>query len=180
MDRIGVFLSSRSDVPAAYRKAAEDIGRWIGATGRTLVYGGARKGLMETLARHVKKNGGRVVGVVPQILVDKKLESDCVDVTFYCADLNDRKAILMRESDILVALPGGIGTLDEVFTVLAASAIGTERKRVVLYNVDGCWDTLLRLLDELHAKGLSAAPASGTVETASTPEQLDALARRDT
>lgn len=178
MERIGVFLSSRSDVPAAYRQAAEDIGRWIGATGRTLVYGGARKGLMETLARRVKDNGGRVVGVVPQILVDRKLESNCVDVTFYCADLNDRKAILMRESDMLVALPGGIGTLDEVFTVLAASTIGTERKRVVLYNVDGCWDTLLRLLDELHAKGLSAAPAVGTVATASTPEELEALVRR--
>lgn len=179
MNRIGVFLSSRGDVPATYRQAAEDIGRWIGATGRTLVYGGAHKGLMEIMARQVKGNGGRVVGVVPQILTDRKLESDCIDVAFYCADLNDRKAILMRESDILVALPGGIGTLDEIFTVLAAAAIGTERKRVVLYNVDGCWDTLLRLLDELHAKGLSAAPASGTVETASTPGELHTLLSRE-
>lgn len=175
MDRIGVFLSSRSNVPAAYRQAAEDVGRWIGSTGRTLVYGGSRKGLMEVLASCVKESGGRVLGVLPQIVIDRKLESGCIDVAFYCADLNDRKAILMRESDILLALPGGIGTLDEVFTVLAATTIGTERKRVVLYNVDGCWDTLLRLLDELHAQGLSSAPASSKVEVASTTEELERL-----
>lgn len=175
MDRIGVFLSSRGNVPAAYRQAAEDVGRWIGSTGRTLVYGGSRKGLMEVLASSVKESGGRVLGVLPQIVIDRQLESGCIDVAFYCADLNDRKAILMRESDILLALPGGIGTLDEIFTVLAATAIGTERKRVVLYNVDGCWDTLLRLLDELHAQGLTSAPARRKVEVASSVEELERL-----
>jgi len=175
MKRIGVFLSSRDNVPAACRRTAEEVGQWIGSTGRTLVYGGARKGLMEVLARHVKDSGGRVVGAVPQILLDRGMESPCLDVAFYCADLNDRKAVLMRESDVLLALPGGIGTLDEIFTVLAARTIGTTCKRVVLYNADGCWDTLLRLLDELHAQGFSDTSATDTVAVVSSVDELARL-----
>lgn len=175
MKRIGVFLSSRQDVPPAYRQAAEEVGRWIGSTGRTLVYGGADRGLMEVLARSVKESGGRVAGAVPQFLLDRGWESPSLDVAFYCADLHDRKAVLIRESDVLVALPGGIGTLDEIFTVLAARATGMTRKRLVLYDTGGCWDTLLRLLDEIHAQGLSDAPAADTVETVSTTEEMERL-----
>lgn len=153
-ERIGVFLSSKSELPDAYRRAAEEVGTWIGRTGRTLVYGGARKGLMEVLAQAVKHSGGRVFGVVPQIIEERGLVSDTLDVTFRTADLNDRKAVMNRESDILIALPGGIGTLDEVFTVLAAAAIGTMRRHVVLYDVAGCWTTTVAALHDLSARGL--------------------------
>ena len=129
--KIGVYLSSKADLPESYTEAAQKVGELIGRTGRTLVYGGARKGLMETLAQSVKANGGRVFGMVPDIIVARGLESEAVDVTFRCVDLTDRKAMMNRESDVLVALPGGIGTLDEVFTVLANSAIGIERKPVI-------------------------------------------------
>ena len=116
--KIGVYLSSKADLPESYTEAAQKVGELIGRTGRTLVYGGARKGLMETLAQSVKANGGRVFGMVPDIIVARGLESE-LDVTFRCVDLTDRKAMMNRESDVLVALPGGIGTLDEVFTVSA-------------------------------------------------------------
>lgn len=154
MEKIGVFLSSKSDVPDAYRRAVGEVGDWIGRTGRTLVYGGARKGMMEVLAQAVKRGGGRVFGVVPQIIEDRGLVSETLDVTFRTADLNDRKAVMNRESDLLVALPGGIGTLDEVFTVLAAATIGTAARHVVFYNVEGCWDTTLAAIADLAAKGL--------------------------
>ena len=110
--RIAVFLSSRSDIPAAYLPAAREVGEWIGRTGRTLVYGGARKGLMEVLAQSVTQHGGRVFGMVPDVIVERGLESEAIDVTFRCADLSDRKDMMNRESDVLLALPGGIGTLD--------------------------------------------------------------------
>lgn len=175
MQKIGVFLSSRLEVSPAYVSAAAEVGRWIGSTGRTLVYGGADRGLMEVLARAVKDSGGRVYGVMPQVLLDRGLESGQVDVAFHCADLHDRKATLLRESDVLVALPGGIGTLDEIFTALGANVVGPGRKPVVLYNVDGCWDLLLRQLDELHRAGLASAPALSTVSVATTVDELAAL-----
>ena len=154
MQKIGVYLSSKSDVPAAYRKATEDVGAWLGRTGRTLVYGGARKGMMEVLAQAAHDGGARIYGVVPDILYRRNLVSDLLDVTFRCTDLHDRKAIMMRESDALVVLPGGIGTLDELFTALATATIGIGRLPVVLYNAGGCWDSLLETLDRLKADGL--------------------------
>lgn len=130
------------------------MGAWLGRTGRTLVYGGARKGMMEVLAQAAHDGGARIYGVVPDILYRRNLVSDLLDVTFRCADLHDRKAIMMRESDALVVLPGGIGTLDELFTALATATIGIGRLPVVLYNAGGCWDSLLETLDRLKADGL--------------------------
>ncbi len=165
MKRIGVFLSSKEHLPDAYISATRSLGEWIGRSGGTLVYGGARKGLMEVLAQSVKQSGGRVVGVVPQILVERGWVSEALDVTFYTADLHDRKAALMRESDVVIALPGGIGTLDEVFTVLASRTIGTDRRlKVVLFNVDGCWNSLLTMLTDLHKQGLIDESAEQLVD----------------
>lgn len=152
--KIGVYLSSKSNLPVSYELAARELGEWIGRSGRTLVYGGARKGLMEVLAQSVKRCGGRVYGMVPDIIVERGLQSDAVDVTFRCVDLSDRKDMMNRESDVLVALPGGLGTLDEVFTVLANTGIGIRRQPVVFFNVDGCWDELLAGIDSLFARKL--------------------------
>lgn len=173
--KIGVFLSSHAPLPDSYHSAAQHLGEWMGRNKHTLVYGGARKGLMEVLAQSVKQSGGRVYGVVPQILVERGLVSDAIDVTFHCSDLNDRKAILIRESDVLIALPGGIGTLDELFTILAANTIGLEHKPVVLYNVDGCWDSLLAMLKDLEDKGLNYAPTVYRLQVVASEEELEAI-----
>lgn len=173
--KIGVYLSSKSGLPAAYQKAAEDLGALIGRTGRTLVYGGARKGLMEVLAQSVKTHGGRVFGMVPDIIEQRGLASEAVDVTFRCADLSDRKALMNRESDVLVALPGGIGTLDEAFTVLANTCIGIERKPFVFLNIDGCWDALLHALDNLSAQGLISGKTDDYYAVADSVEELEKM-----
>lgn len=175
MQKIGVFLSSHDHVPTAFRSATEALGRWISRTHRTLVYGGARCGLMEVLAQTVKQHGGRVYGVVPQILYDRQCVSEHIDVEFRTADLNDRKAVMMRESDILVALPGGVGTLDEVFTVLAADSIGTEQKQVVLFDVDHCWHPLLHTLAEMEKAGLVAPTLHQHLKVVDNLEALEQL-----
>lgn len=173
--RIGVFLSSRSALPESYHRAARETGDWIGRTGRTLVYGGARKGLMEELALHTRAAGGRVYGVVPQILTERGLVSECIDVAFHCTDLNDRKAVLMRESDVLVVLPGGIGTVDELFSILATGIIGLENKPVILLNADGCWDSLLALLDDLQHRGLADAGFRSQLRCVKNMQELVSL-----
>ena len=173
--KIGVYLSSKDNLPESYVKAAREVGELIGRTGRTLVYGGARKGLMEVLAQNVKLHGGRVYGMVPDIIVERGLESEAVDVTFRCAALSDRKDMMNRESDVLVALPGGIGTLDEVFTVLANTGIGICRQPLVFYNVDGCWNALLAALDDLFRQGLISGKPDDYYLVAATIEELERL-----
>lgn len=156
MRHIGVFCSSHEGLAPEFVAAAEWLGGEIGRRGATLVYGGSRCGLMEVVATAVKKAGGRVTGVVPDVLRRRGLESEQADVVLYTAGLADRKETLLRESDVLVALPGGLGTLDEVFTVVAAATLGEHRKRVVLADVAGCWDPLLALLEKMQEQGLVA------------------------
>lgn len=173
--KVGVYLSSKDNLPESYVGAAREVGELIGRTGRTLVYGGARKGLMEVLAQSVKQHGGRVFGMVPDVIVERGLESEAIDVTFRCADLSDRKDMMNRESDVLLALPGGIGTLDEVFTVLANTCIGIRRQPLVFFNVDGCWNALLAALDDLFRQGLISGRPEDFYQVASNIDELEQL-----
>ena len=150
---ICVFCSA-NDVAPQYVAAAEKLGRWLGREGHTLVYGGANLGLMEAVARAAHEAGATVVGVVPAILEKTGRASDHIDVRVLCDSLDDRKAIMVERSDLFVALPGGVGTFDEIFTVVAAASIGYHHKRVVLLNIDGFWDSLLAMLDDLQSKGV--------------------------
>lgn len=175
MQKIGVYLSSKENLPESYVQAAREVGELIGRTGRILIYGGARKGLMEVLAQSVKQHGGRVYGMVPEIIEKRGLVSDAIDVTFRCVDLSDRKMMMNRESDVLVALPGGIGTLDEVFTVMANTVIGICHQPVVFYNVDGCWDALLAALDNLFEQGLVSGSPSDYYSVAHNIQELASL-----
>lgn len=103
----------------------------MGKHHKWLVYGGSSNGLMEVVAREAKQNGGMIMGVIPTKLEERGLVSDLLDVTFHTVNLSDRKDLMLQESDILVALPGGVGTLDEVFHVMAAATIGYHTKKVV-------------------------------------------------
>lgn len=175
MDKIGVFCAASNKLESQYYELAEELGRWLGQNGKTLVYGGANSGLMESIARGVKAMGGKVVGVVPDILEKKCRKSDFIDVTIPCGDLNERKAILVEQSDILVALPGGIGTLDEIFTVMAAHSIGYHAKRVVLFDLNGFWDGLYEVLQELDRKHFVNVPLEEYLTVARTWEELYTL-----
>ena len=118
------------------------------------MYGGVNQGLMESVAKAARGEGGRTVGVIPRIVEKSGRISDHVDVEVLCEDLTDRKQLMMDRSDVFIALPGGIGTLDEVFTVAASATIGYHRKHVILYNMKGFWDDLLTLLDNLQQRGM--------------------------
>ena len=177
MQNIGVFLSSRSDVSAAYHEAARQVGQWIGETRRTLLYGGSKQGLMEVLARTAKEAGARVFGIVPQFVVDRNHVSELLDVEIRTAGLSDRKTVIIDRSDVLVALPGGVGTLDEVFTLLAGRTANETNKRVILYDVDGCWQPLIDLLDRLVEAGLYSADERQKVGVVTNIDELDALCR---
>ena len=168
---ICVFCSA-NDVAPQYVAAAEKLGRWLGREGHTLVYGGANLGLMEAVARAAHEAGATVVGVVPAILEKTGRASDHIDVRVLCDSLDDRKAIMVERSDLFVALPGGVGTLDEIFTVVAAASIGYHHKRVVLLNIDGFWDSLLAMLDDLQSKGVLRPGLKETLTVVTEVEEV--------
>ena len=165
---IGVFCSSSDRMEPVYYDEAARLGKWIGQQGRTLVYGGANCGLMETLARSVHETGGRVLGVVPQILVDNNRVSLYIDETILTPDLNQRKQGIIDRSDVIIALPGSVGTLDEVFTVLAANTIGIHGKKVLFWNINGFWDELFQLCWALKKKNVVNKPLEDYVLVADT------------
>lgn len=152
--KICVFCSANQQIDSDFFALTEELGRWIASEGHSLVYGGVNQGLMECVAKAVHEAGGQTIGVIPQIVEKSGRISQYVDVEMLCDNLSDRKQLMEDQSGVFIALPGGIGTIDEVFTVAAAHTIGYHHKRVVLYNMKGFWNDLLTLLDNLQQRGM--------------------------
>ena len=143
--------------------------------GHVLVFGGVNQGLMECIAQAVHNGGGRTIGVVPRIVEKTGRTSQYVDVEMACDNLTDRKQLMMDQSDVFVALPGGIGTLDEVFTVAASATIGYHQKVVVLYDLKGFWTPLIAMLDDLQRRGMVRGQWQDYIKIASSLEELATL-----
>lgn len=150
--KIAVFCSANNNICPGYFELTEELGKWMAEERHTLVYGGCNSGLMECVGKAVHEGGAMTIGVIPQIIEKGGRRSEYVDVEVPCDNLSDRKSLMMDQSDVFVALPGGIGTLDEVFTVAAAATIGYHQKPVILYNMYGFWDKLIALLDDLQQR----------------------------
>jgi uncharacterized protein (TIGR00730 family) len=169
---VAVFCSAATDLASAYYEQTALLGRWIGQQGWRLVYGGATLGLMDCVARAAKEAGATVTGVVPDKLVERGIVSDLLDENIPVHNLGERKAVMLRESDVFIALPGGLGTLDEVFHVVGESSIGYHTKPVILFNINGCWDSLLHMLDDLRRQGLLRHDLTGRLVVANTLEDI--------
>lgn len=172
MEHIGVFCSASGNISSKYFEATRQLGKWMGENRKTLIYGGSNLGLMECLAEAVKTNGGTVIGIAPAILEETERISKIPDEIIRTRDLSDRKDIIAQRSDILVALPGGLGTLDEVFHVMAAATIGYHKKKVVFYNIDGFYNDLLSFFGKLQNANFARRPIVDYYEVANTLDEL--------
>ena len=175
MGSVAIFCAASENIAPGYFEAAAEVGAMLGRLGKTMVYGGARFGLMEATAKAAKAAGARIVGVVPDILVERDRVSRLLDEQVGCSNLSERKDIMLERSDVLVALPGGVGTLDEIFHVLAAATIGYHTKRVVLYNVNGFWNALLAAVDEMSQAGFVRGEMEKYLVVADNIAQLEDL-----
>jgi len=175
MKKICIFCSANHQIDRDFFLLTEELGRWAAQEGHTIVYGGVNQGLMECVSRATKEAGGHTVGVVPQIVEHSGRISRYADEVIACQNLNDRKQLMMEQSDVFVALPGGIGTLDEIFTVAASATIGYHEKTVILYNMKGFWDSLIAMLDDLHARGVTRKQWRTYIKVASSLDELKAL-----
>jgi uncharacterized protein (TIGR00730 family) len=150
---ICVYCSSSNSIDPKYFAVAEQLGSLLAARGDTLVYGGASVGLMGTIARAVQAGGGRVVGVIPQILINLEVSYQHADELIVTEDMRGRKAAMESRADAFLALPGGIGTLEEVFEILVLRYLRAIDKPLVLLNVEGFYDPLIVLFEHMRAEG---------------------------
>ena len=173
--KICVFCSANNQVDADFFLRTEELGRWLAQQGHVLIFGGVNCGLMECVAKAVKEAGGHTIGVVPSIVEETGRTSQYNDEVITCNNLSERKQLMLEQSDVFLALPGGIGTLDEVFTVAASYTIGYHHKKVILYNIKGFWDATISMLDDLQQRGVIRGQWHDYILVAETLQEMESL-----
>jgi len=152
LQTICVYCGSGPGKNPAFVKAARSFGKILAENGIGLVYGGGSIGLMGELAKSVLAHGGRVTGVIPDFLVEREHMLKEAQDHIVTKDMHERKRIMFERSDAFVALPGGIGTLEELVEQLTWSQLGRHAKPGVLANIEGFWDPLLALFDKMSGE----------------------------
>ena len=150
---IAVYCGAREGTNARHAQAARAVGDWIGRHGGQLVYGGGNSGLMGVVAQATHAAGGRVLGVIPQALVARELANHDCDELHVVPNMHQRKALMAEHAQAFCALPGGIGTLEELFEVWTWRQLGYHDKPVGLLNVDGYYNDLLNFLNRMVPSG---------------------------
>jgi uncharacterized protein (TIGR00730 family) len=153
LQRICVFCGSSSGTQRIYAQAAQTVGRLLAQQGTELVYGGGNVGLMGTVADSCLAHGGRVLGVIPQLLVDKEVAHTGLTELRIVGSMHERKALMADLSDAFIVLPGGFGTWEEFCEILTWSQLGIQRKACALLNVNGYYNPLLQMADNAVAEG---------------------------
>lgn len=171
MKRICVFCGSSKGDREAYPQAAAEFGSLLAAHGVGLVYGGASIGLMGAVADAVLQADGDVTGVIPQSLVDKEIAHFGLTQMRIVDTMHERKALMAKLSDAFVALPGGVGTLEELFEMWTWVQIGLHDKPCVLLNVAGYYDELICFLDKMTDSGYLKASSRSQLKIVCSPEE---------
>ena len=152
---ICVYSASSNHIDRKYFAAAETLGRLMGEQGHTLIFGGGNIGLMNAMAVEVQKAGGRVVGVIPIALRQKKWCLESADELITTDGLRDRKAIMDERADAFIAMPGGFGTLEELLEIVTLKQLRYHAKAVVVLDVAGYYDPLLAQFEKMFAEGFA-------------------------
>lgn len=167
-----VYCGSRPGENPLFTEAAQAVGQWIGERGGQLVYGGGRSGLMGVVAEATRLAGGRVVGVIPQALVDKELANQACDELHVVQTMHERKAMMAERSDAFLALPGGIGTFEELYEVWTWRQLGYHDKPIGLLNINGFYDSMLGFLNDCVRHGFMGEWQMGLIESGRAPAEL--------
>ena len=179
MAAVCVFCASSTSLEARWLELAERTGKELAARGHTLVSGGGCVGMMGAVADGARAGGAPTVGVIPQALVDLEVADRAADELVVTADMGVRKNLMIERSDAFVVLPGGLGTLDELFEVWTTATLGLHRRPIVLLDPEGFYDGLLTWLDQLADTAFVRRAALDCVVVArSVPAALDAVEAR--
>jgi uncharacterized protein (TIGR00730 family) len=167
-----VYCGSSFGTDPAYLEATQTLARTFVQQGIRVIYGGAANGLMGALADATLEAGGEVVGVIPQQLVDREIAHQGLTELHVVATMHERKALMAQLSDAFVALPGGIGTLEELIEVFTWSQLGLHTKPLGVLNVNGYYDGLAAFLDHAVEQGFQPAQQRAKLVMATDPDAL--------
>lgn len=167
-----MYCGSNYGAREDYTRAATHLGAFLARSGRRLVYGGGKVGLMGVVADSVLANGGEVIGVLPQALMTKELAHTGLTKLHVVGTMHDRKALMAELSDAFVAMPGGLGTLEELFEIWTWTQLGLHQKPIGLLNVSGFYDPLVTFLDSLVRERFVRPDNIEALAVSSDPEAL--------
>lgn len=153
---ITVYLGAFDGNDKSLKNAVRELGTWIGESGKTLVYGGSKSGLMGEIAESVLNAGGKVIGVEPQLFIDKGFQYDAVTELIVTKDIAERRAKMIELGDVFIAFPGGTGTLEEISEVMSMVSLKQLSAPCIIYNLNGYYDSLRELLHHMTETGLSS------------------------
>jgi uncharacterized protein (TIGR00730 family) len=146
---IAVFCSSSNHIATYYHQVASRLGEYIASKGNTLVYGGATGGLMDAVAQGAHSKGGKIIGVIPQSILKMNRQSSLPTEFITALNLSERKQIIKEISHLFIALPGGYGTLDEMFDVIASGITGEHHKPLIIVNEQHFFDLLIEQIKRM-------------------------------
>jgi uncharacterized protein (TIGR00730 family) len=178
MKAVCVYCGSSSGAQPLYTQAARAFGHALVEAGLALVYGGGKVGLMGVIADTVMAAGGRAIGVIPELLVDKEVGHAGLTELHVVPDMHQRKKMMADLSDGFVAMPGGAGTLEELFEVFTWSQLGYHRKPVAVFNIGGFYDPLIRMLEHTVHEGFMQQKYLDTLQVDHDPAALLGKMRR--
>jgi len=169
---ICVYCSSSGRTDPAFVQAAEDFGRLLGADGHELVWGGASVGSMGAVARGARAAGGKLYGVMPSAMVDREIAFTDADELVLTATMRQRKELMEMRADAFAVLPGGFGTLEEIFEILTLRQLGYHAKPVGFLEVGRFWAPLFDLFEHLYATGMAKRSFSANYAVFAEPAEL--------
>jgi len=175
---ICVYCGSSDGRQSSILDAAKEFGQLLAKNRFRLVYGGSSLGVMGSLANSVMRNGGKVTGVIPEGLFRKEVAHQGITELITVADMHERKSTMANLADAFVALPGGFGTLEELFEIITWNQIGIFNKPVVIYNVNGFFDSLIAMIDLSVNAGFIKPENRNIVKIAETSEDCLRLCRQ--
>ncbi|WP_084957431.1 TIGR00730 family Rossman fold protein [Thermoactinospora rubra] len=166
-----VYCSSSEKIDRKYVKLAEEVGDRLARRGHTLVSGGATVSCMGAVTRAARAAGGRTIGVIPQTLVDIEIADRDSDELIVTADMRERKGIMDARSDAFLVLPGGIGTLEELFEIWSSRVLGLHDRPLVVLDPWGLFDPLRKLIDDLYESGFTRANVFDAISWTSSVDE---------
>ncbi len=169
---VAVFCASADGTNPLYRTAAQDLGRALAQRNLGLIYGGANVGLMQAVAESSLAAGGRVVGVIPEVLVNLEVAHQGLTELHITTNMHTRKALIGQRSDAFIALPGGYGTFEELFEVLAWQTLKLHSKPIILLNTANFYNPLLTFLDHCLTQGMISQHKRDILQVAQTVEEI--------
>lgn len=175
---ITVYLGANAGNDPALAQATAELGRWIGESGNTLVYGGSASGLMGVLAKSALAAGGKAIGVEPQFFIDEGYEFDGLTELIVTRDMSERKAKMIELGEAFIALPGGTGTLEEITEVMSKVSLRHLSAPCILYDLNGYYEPLRELLRRMIDAGLSSEERQRGIYFAADLDEIRAILGR--